>query len=383
MAKMIFTFSIYFFLLISIVICAKFANYRLKIGQIEIKHATAYILIIIYTLIIGLRYDVGVDYLLYKETFINSTYSNAGFIASNNWGTFEPAFSAIIYFFAKLNWSYAWLFISIAFLHIVFLYKFSQQYSYLTSYLFYFYLTSATFFDSLNMMRQATAFFMFLCILHYIQERKLLNYLIAIIIISLFHRSIVIMLPLYFILHRNLFPKKSITICLLLISFIFGYSLENILYNKIFPFIYSMLTNLADSSYLLKRDDLTLSLGNTSIGLAKFIVLGIALCIILKKDSLSNFYKTTNINIFYNLFIIGSFIYFISDTSITIIRLNAYFFNIQFVMMAFLTYMLIKSSQYKNFIGKINLIFLFTISLAWFINAILHGTKISPFQFIN
>lgn len=380
---MIYSFFIYFFLLISVVVCAKSAKYTLRISYLDIKHATAYILIIIYTLIIGLRYDVGVDYLLYEETFINSTYQHAGFIAGNNYGTFEPAFSAIIYFFAKLNWSSAWLFISIALLHIVFLYKFSQQYPYLTPYLFYFYITSSTFFDSLNMMRQATAFFMFLCILHYIQERKLLNYLIAIIIISLFHRSIVIMLPLYFILNRNLFPNKLITICLLLISFLFGPYLESLLYNKMFPFIYSISINLADSSYLLKRDDLTLSLSDNSLGLAKFIVLGIALCIILKKDSLSDFYKNTSINIFYNLFIIGTFIYFISDTSITIIRLNAYFFNIQFVMMAFLAYMLIKSSQYKNFIGKMNLIFLFTISLAWFINAILHGTKISPFQFIS
>ena len=166
---MIFSVFVYLILLASLMFCGRYQNYRIKLFDNSIP-STGILLVLIYTLVIGLRYDVGVDYLLYKETYLNSMSPNADFIARNGWSYFEPGFSAIVYTFTRYKAHFAWLFISIAFLQILFLYIFSKRYSFMSMWLFFFFVTSFTFFDSLNGMRQMTAFFMFLCTLKFVEQ---------------------------------------------------------------------------------------------------------------------------------------------------------------------------------------------------------------------
>ena len=76
---MIFSVFVYLTLLVSLVFCGRYQNYRIKFFDNPIP-STGILLILIYTLVVGLRYDVGVDYLLYKETYLNSMSPNADFI---------------------------------------------------------------------------------------------------------------------------------------------------------------------------------------------------------------------------------------------------------------------------------------------------------------
>ena len=108
---MIFSVFVYLTLLVSLVFCGRYQNYRIKFFDNPIP-STGILLILIYTLVVGLRYDVGVDYLLYKETYLNSMSPNADFIARNGWSYFEPGFSAIVYAFTRYKAHFAWLFIS-------------------------------------------------------------------------------------------------------------------------------------------------------------------------------------------------------------------------------------------------------------------------------
>lgn len=342
-----------------------------------------WIFIIVYTLIIGLRYDVGTDYLLYKQTYLFSTYPKADFIASNDFGSFEIGYSALIYLFIKLGFSYVSLFLATAFLQIFFLYKFSRKYKYISVWLFFFFITSSTFFDSLNAMRQSIAFFMFLCTLTYIEEKKLVPFIIGIFLISLFHRSILIVLPFYFFINKKLFNNRLVTASFILGAFLLSQPLNDLIWNKLFPYIRGLLSGLSDASYLEKRDDLTIAENSSSLGLAKFIYLVLDLIIIYYITRMRSYYKQFNIEIFYNFYIIGAFIYYLCAYSITLVRLNMYFANFKFIMLAFLTYMLTHDKKYKQSIDKLVCIFLVITSLLWFVNSILHGTKIAPFQFIS
>lgn len=379
---MVLAFIIYSFLLFLSLFCFKMQNStQLICNKNSIFYS--YIFIIAYTLIIGLRYDVGVDYLLYKETYLYSTYPNAGFIAENNWGTFEWGFSAFIWLFTRLHFHYCSLFLLIAFLQVIFLYIFSKRYAFMSVWIFYFYMTSSTFFDSLNIMRQSTAFFMFLCCLKYIEEKKLIAYLLSIACIWLFHRSIIIMLPFYFVANYKLFPQKWITASLIIISFLLSKPINDLIWGQIFPQINVLLSGFSDASYLEQRDDLTLGVSSKSLGLANYIMLFIDLTVIFYINNLRLYYKKiTNIEVYYNLYIIGAFIYYLCNSSIALVRLNFYFVNIRFVMLSFLAYMLFHlkcpNRKMNNVIGVI----LILISLMWFINAILKGMKNAPFQFI-
>jgi hypothetical protein len=62
---MIFSVFVYLTFLVSLVFCGRYQNYRIKFFDNPIP-STGILLILIYTLVVGLRYDVGVDYLLYK-----------------------------------------------------------------------------------------------------------------------------------------------------------------------------------------------------------------------------------------------------------------------------------------------------------------------------
>lgn len=133
---MILAVLVYIFLLISLTFCGYYQDYKIRLFRYSIL-STGALLVLIYTLVIGLRYDVGVDYLLYKETYLNSMSPRAEFIARNGWSYFEPGFSAIVYAFTRYKAHFAWLFISIAFLQIFFLYSFAKRYRFMSMWLFF------------------------------------------------------------------------------------------------------------------------------------------------------------------------------------------------------------------------------------------------------
>ena len=274
---------------------------------------------------------------------------NADFIARNGWSYFEPGFSAIVYAFTRYKAHFAWLFISIAFLQILFLYIFSKRYSFMSMWLCFFFVTSL---------------------------------FLSIVCISLFHRSILIMLPFYFVLHLRMFSNKKISAVLILLSFALSGPINYLLWNVLFPRLGELLSALDDISYFEQRDDLTLPKDTSSLGLAKFIMLGLDLLIVANINRMKAFYKSLNLDVFYNLHVIGSVLYFISGSSLALIRVNMYFVNVKFIMLSFLMYMLSSCQGRKYSWDKCLKLFLVVISLMWFFNAIFRGAKNAPFQFI-
>lgn len=360
-------------------------KYHTTIGKNIIIHPFYWIGVIYFTLIIGLRYDVGVDYLLYREVYLGQLSSRADFIAHiGSYVSFEPGFSAIINFFAKHRMHPCFLFLSIAFLQSTFLFKFCKAYRPIAGWFLFFYITSSTFFDSLNGMRQMTAFYMYLCTIPFIQKRKFLPYFLSIIIISLFHKSIFLMLPAYFIVHREIFSKRKWPVIIILSSFLGNSIISHFILYVLFPSIGTVLSAFDKVSYLENPDNLKLVARDASLGIASLIYLSIDLIIVYYLKELQTFYRNKiNINIFFNLFLFGSFLYYFSTASITLSRINYYFANFRFIMLGFLVYMLTQySPKNKRPQNTLIIAFLITISLAWFFNAILHGTKNLPYQFI-
>lgn len=133
---MIFSVFVYLTLLVSLVFCGRYQNYRIKFFDNPIP-STGILLILIYTLVVGLRYDVGVDYLLYKETYLNSMSPNADFIARNGWSYFEPGFSAIVYAFTRYKAHLHGCLLVSLFADFI-LYIFSKRYSFMSMWLCFF-----------------------------------------------------------------------------------------------------------------------------------------------------------------------------------------------------------------------------------------------------
>lgn len=116
------------------------------------------------SLIIGLRYDVGVDYLAYKEIY--ETRFVGGFNESLE--NIEFLYAVISFCCYKFGMPYYLLFVIMAFIPFYFYYKSFHCFRYLFPYATYFLISLGILFWYLNIQRQAIAFFILLYSVNYI-----------------------------------------------------------------------------------------------------------------------------------------------------------------------------------------------------------------------
>lgn len=161
----------------------------------------------------GIRYDVGVDYLNYKQIYDDAVVlaekqreiGFAWFFHLCRIGGIP--FEVIILFFSALT-------VGMAF-------RFIKQYSPFVFFsVFLFYSFGQYYFNSFNAIRQTLAIYIFLSSLPLIQNRKWKAYFLLVGISVVFiHASALLLLPLYFILHRRYsFYFKSIFLVLFVLG---------------------------------------------------------------------------------------------------------------------------------------------------------------------
>lgn len=287
---------------------------------------------------------------------------------------------------AALDLHYCFFFIFNAFLNIFFLYIFARRYPKQEALILFCYIASMSFFDTFNAIRQMTAFFMFLCTLQFIEKKQFLKYFISLLAISCFHRSILMMLPFYFFINHKLPVNRYICIGLVIFCYLFKERISDFIWTVVFDGILQYLTGVQDASYLVRTEDLLIETSSGSLGLMHIIILFLDVLIIWNIDNLRRFYKTINLTIFFNLFLLGACLYFVSTGAITLIRLNMYFFNFLFVMLAFLIYYYLHPSPLKSCLRQrlslVGALVVICVSLAIYTNAIIRGTKNSPYKFV-
>lgn len=172
------------------------------------KKQVRWVLFFFMTIVLGYRYDVGTDFLSYKEYF----YARGDYL--------EPGFNFICSVVARLSGSAYDMFYIIAFISLFFitlaLNKKGIRY-FPTAVLCYVF--TFPFFS--NGIRQGVAISIFFFAYKFIEERNLFKYVFFVTVASLFHYSILIVLPLYFIFNRSFRVKTYIFIYLISLLFIF------------------------------------------------------------------------------------------------------------------------------------------------------------------
>ena len=163
---MIQAFIIYFgllFVLLSISIRGNF--YFLEQGPNSDRNyfRVSVISIILFSLIIGLRYYVGGDYPSYLNDFV---------FFNLNYESFSDSRYSIGYYFLMylLHWfglPFPFLFLTVSLLQILYIYKWNHSNKFLLPWIIFFYFTTLYLFESMNIMRQAISFSMILYSIHY------------------------------------------------------------------------------------------------------------------------------------------------------------------------------------------------------------------------
>lgn len=169
-----------------------------------------------FILLAAFRYDVGTDYLYTYVPRFNE-------IAEGKENYFEYGFFMLNKLIQVFTLDYFWLFLTCAV--ITYSLVFESIYKYLDDPTFgvLMFVISTAFFTSLNTTRQYIAIAIFLYAIRFIQNKQLFRYAAAILIAALFHKSILIMLPVYFICRIKFSIWRSLAVI------ISGFCLSNIL----------------------------------------------------------------------------------------------------------------------------------------------------------
>lgn len=297
--------------------------------------------ILSYVLIIGLRYDVGRDYLNYEKIFI------AGYDLEKGYNFLQN----VIYIF---NGEFHHLTMLISFLMVVpIVYFFKNNLKKIKDLrigILLFLISDFTF-SSMNLMRQALASsFCFLAVDFYF-KKKYINFLVLFLIGSFFHKSVVVFLLLFFILNR-IKIKKILSIIFLVCIFLLknSFSYTNLLF-KVINFIaimYPGYTSTKLEGYIeyTKNNSSILNLG---------LVLLIGLYILLVSFSKNKYLE------YYEKFMFISLIFRVFSTQNFIFNRVSLYFDLFMFLSALIFYLNSKKSINKKIIFSI-IVFGFFIS---------------------
>ena len=318
----------------------------LRRGERRFLTPSVYVIIILITLLSGLRFDLGTDYLGYLDDY------TSGVEAAGRGHEFLFHYISKIFYDLKIHpviYFGLWAFIQIT----LFLYAF-KDYKKVYPYLILFLILNGTYDSWMNGIRQEIASCIWLCSLIAIEKRKFWLYFVFLIVEYCFHRSSVFLILMYPFLtrYKSIFDKIPVQIVFLVIAFAIRFFLGSSL-SSLDRLLSLYTTYLGGDAGLYEHYDassIATQIQNRTVGtgMAYIFKFLIYLSIILQSDKIKSFFNSDRFNVFYVLFFLGVlFEYMFPDGAINLRRPFMYFTVFLTIMLAFYLYYLRKK---KNFI---------------------------------
>lgn len=343
---------------------------------IDFNKPGVYFFILVYSLIIGLRYNVGRDYVGYTDWFKELRHTGQ-FPVDNDFG-----FIWLNEILVNLGLESYMLFIIIAFLQILFLLLSLRKISFLGSWYLYFFFTSLLFFTSLNTMRQTVALFIFMyCIQLFENKKYLYTCLLSILAFSM-HKTVIILFVLLPFLKFEWFKNVKIQGTILFLSVF----ILPVFFSVILDFA-SPIINLLGYNYYIENLDLMKEItdeNNKGDGLSVFLFFFIDLFIIFFYNKLKKQYSSYNFVMFYNIYFVGLILSRVFAENFILTRIADYFISFRVLILAFLmVYIFNTTKAFKNpFIKPIAVVICIAMLLFYYKAIYNNAGDIAPIQFI-
>lgn len=329
----------------------------------SIKYYLCYFVPIgIYTLFWGLRYDVGKDYLSYKDIYDYLDYYDRiefGYILIND-------------VLNKLDLSYVSIFIVTSFIPIAFLYAIGKNENKLfLTFLVFFYFTTSLVFFAQNGIRQMLALSCIYLLISRLRENS--NYILLLVLAFLaysVHKSAIIpilLISLLFIIRKVHINKYVLIIVLVFMTF-YGNSFSGLIYSNV-PFVSSFF------NYSNYGDDILDFEKNVeySSGLGLLLKMLLNIMIVFHQDKIVYNNKSKCVYYFYMFFLLGILFEPIFMDNPIMKRLNIYFASTKFILYSYL------SCYLWNYRNRINIPFLLVFlvgSVLLYVASILSNSNI-------
>lgn len=356
------SYLIYFFICICLLLGA-FADK-------QTKHISGWLSIIICSIILGYRYDVGIDHLTYLDYYNQFLYLGAKIGTSREYG-----YDLLNYICARIGCSPGVFFSLTVFIQFSLIYySFRSKTNFLVL-IYFFYMTTGQLFGSLNIIRQAMAFSIFLYIIKYIERRKLVKYLVGVLIAFSFHSSSLILIPIYWLpfvwrLTLEKIGAKGHVILYLGITlssaFIFSYFLSATSEFLSTTVYFNYVPNLGERRMAV----------NSGLGILLFTII----------DVLIIYYSTKIIalypkaKLYYMIFFIGSLLAKVFGTDMLLSRVAYDLVSLRFVVLVFLICFFDSRKNLLFTTLKVGVIMIFI--LVWLFDIYNGSSGCSPYKFL-
>ena len=373
------SFEVYTFLTIFMVVCGSFiareSPYSVEYGrQIVSKpflSLPSVLLFLSFAVVFGCRWGVGVDHLdyLYKYVFGGSD-------------SFEILFGLVETFMREWGFHFAFYFGFWALWDIVLLFYCVKDHKYIFPLLALMLMLTSTYLSMMNTVRQQAAMAVFLLSLHYIDNKKLIKYLVCCLIAVLLHKSAIIMLLLYPILSIRNDWFKSIWIQLLLyaVCFYLQFHFETVAEWIEKPFTFFSESFDYEEYYLdmLFSDYWSRDKFGRNTGWGPIINIIRVLPIILYSKTLKSYFDFPLFKLIYTLWFVGELLALLFGSSIILNRVVMYFTHIKPIMYSFFLYYCFRSRKNQNTLLGVAMILLY---MALFINIVTNPLSTAQFSF--
>ena len=290
--------------------------------------------IIIFAVIFGIRYNVGIDYANYTNLYFSSDFERTEFL-----------FRAISELLCKNDVHIVIFFTLWAFLQIFFVYQAFKQQKWIYPFLLFTLFCGQYFLLWMNVIRQDIAACIFIFSISYVADKKIIKYLVCCFIALGFHKSAAILFLVYplFQIKKEYFKNRILQLFILFFAIIFGVY-EGGLIQILDSAISLFMTTFGYEGYGF--GGIEGSLQKISVGSTFLTRLIINIITVLYSKKVKSFFsnKDTRIFIFYDLFFFGIVMNYLLSESFILLRIVRYFNFFGFIITAYLLYYL-----YKNY----------------------------------
>ena len=339
MAISIFVYSVVIILILITSAMSRYASYNLTHRQSNVP----WLSIIIFSLVFGVRYNVGIDQLAYIEMY--QAYRMANIIPDTEAGFFQ-----IIKFFADLGCHYSVFFTFLAFLQMSLIFISIKDYPKQHSFIIITFFLLTTFLNFMNGIRQEIAFCFWALAVYFMSQKKFIPYVISILLGTSCHLSAIILLPFYFIysIKDSFFNNVKLQIVLLALAII-AYNTFNMV-SLIFDNVIQVASLMGYYGYfgMVSEGNTDFIEPSRNIGLGYYIILLLNIIIVLYSKKVKSYYNNRQYNILYDLYYFGVLFLYLANGSIALQRINYYFYNFNFIVGAFTLYYLYKEKNIKH-----------------------------------
>lgn len=319
------------------------------------KFNIPFLAIMIFAIVFGIRYNVGIDHLRYIES-----YETLRIVGGDAVDT-EFGFLLVGKFFAYFNLHYSWYFFFLSFLQL-FLLFYALRYHYkVIGWVILTFILSTTFLNFMNGIRQELAFCFQVVALFYLSRKCYLWCYVYIGLAILFHTSAILLLPLPLLYVKRDFYINKISIQVILF---FIFLIGSLVFKPAIP-IFAALMDVLEIfgyegyKYMALGGDLSFLEPRREAGLGFILLILMNLINISQSNKVKLYYKSPFLNIMYDFYYVGVLYYFIASGSLILGRINYYFYNFSFIISAFTLYYFSKNSSNRNLLYMILMLLIY------------------------